>query len=452
MTITAGCRRILLVVVILLVTGTEGLAYAEGAADPAAQVPVLHLSLREAIEAAVDNSPTVRLFRERIRQAKGQEDLQRGALLPNLSGGVSQRYFTFNLAAFGIPATGIPGGPVVGPVHPFDARGFLTQNLFSLSLIERWRAARTGVEVAELDAETTKRDTMATVALLYLEAIRAEAAVRAREANLELNRQLLKLAQDRKEAGLATGLDVTRAQFQVEAERQRLLSAENDEQRAKLNLIRAIGIDFNVALELSDPLALVEVPALSPAEALSVAQANRVELKLQERRERQASLALRSVTSERLPSLAGTADYGSIGLDVSDTTPTYTLGVTLSVPIWDGGQREARVAERRSLLRQEKIKSRDVQDQVTLEVRDALLTLRTAKQQVLVAEEGQRLARREVELSRERFAVGVANNVEVTNAQTSLALATDSLIDSLFRYNASRVHLARAQGRLDALY
>ncbi len=123
----------------------------------------------------------------------------------------------------------------------------------------------------------------------------------------------------------------------------------------------------------------------------------------------------------------------------------------LSIPVFDGGQREGRISESRSKVRQEDIRARDLRLQVTLEVREALLTLEAAKQQVAVAEEGRLQALKEVELARERFAVGVATNIEVTNAQTSLAIARDNVIQALFRFNASRVNLARAQGRLQDL-
>ncbi len=442
------------VVLIVLVIGFPlGLVMGLGspetapAAEPAPELPELRLSLRDAVEAALDNNPNVRLFKERVLEAGGVARTRLGALLPNLSGQVNQRSQTFNLGAFGIP-----GGGVVGPFNPFDARATLVQNLFSLSLIQRWRAARTGIEVATLDAEATKRDTMATVGLLYMEALRAEAAVKASEANIELNRQLLKLAQDRKAAGLATGLDVTRAQVQLENEKQRLLVAQNQSDRTKLNLIRSIGIDFEIDLILTDELRLVELETQTPTEALQVARENRVELEAQARRQKLASLTLSSVTHERIPSLSASGDYGFIGLGIENTLPTRTLGVTLSVPLYDGGQREGRISESRSQVRQEQIRMKDVSDQVTLEVRDALLTIASAKQQVLVSQDGLRLALRELELARERFAVGVANNVEVTNAQTSVARARDNVIEALFNFNAARINLARAQGQMNSLY
>ena len=140
-----------------------------------------------------------------------------------------------------------------------------------------------------------------------------------------------------------------------------------------------------------------------------------------------------------------------IGNKISDALTTNNVQVLLSIPIFDGGQRESRISENRSLVRQESIRTQDIQYQVTLEVRDALLTLESARDQVTVAEEGLQLSLEELELARQRFEVGVATNIEVTDAQTSVAQARDNVIEGLFNFNAARVNLARAQGRLEDL-
>jgi outer membrane protein TolC len=250
---------------------------------------------------------------------------------------------------------------------------------------------------------------------------------------------------------MATRLDVTRSKVQLENERQRLLAAEIAEGRATLNLIRVMGISFDVKLVLTDELTMVPIPEQTMKDALQLAQDNRTELKAQKRRERLASLALSSVKSERIPSIQATGEVGMIGNQIPDMLTTDGVAVLMTVPIFDGGQREGRISERRSIVRQEAINTQDIQYQVTLEVRDALLTLNSAKQQVAVAEGSLKLSLTELELARERFAVGVATNIEVTNAQTSVAQARDNLIQGLFNFNASRISLARAQGRLQAL-
>jgi outer membrane protein TolC len=289
------------------------------------------------------------------------------------------------------------------------------------------------------------------VGLIYLETLRAKAAVEARRADVLLNDELLRLATERKAAGMATRLDVTRSRVQLQNERQRLLAAEIAEGRAVLNLIRAMGISFEVQVVLTDELTMVPVPEQTMKEALQLAQDYRTELKVQKRRERLASLSLSSVKSERIPSMQATGEVGMIGNQIPDMLTTDGVALLLTVPIFDGGQRESRISERRSIVRQEAINTQDIQYQVTLEVRDALLTLNSAKEQVAVAEESLKLSLTELELARERFAVGVATNIEVTNAQTSVAQARDNLIQGLFNFNASRISLARSQGRLQDL-
>ena len=409
-------------------------------------VPELRLNLRMAMQTSVEQNPTVQISRQRVKESKAASITQLGTMLPNLSGNSNWANRRFFLGNFG---AGIPD--VSDDFDFYGTRAFLTQNLFSLSLIQRWRASRAGIEVAEYELEATKRDTMAQVALVYYEALSFEEAVKARQANVDLNRELLRLAMERKSAGMATSLDVTRARVQFANEKQRLVVARTDMGRSKLNLIRAMGIPFDVNIILTDELKLIDLPRQTPHDAMMVAMANRVELEAQARRQRLANLTLSSVKSERLPSLSGAGDVGLQGLEVSNMLTTHNVEVLMSIPIFDGGQREGRISESRSVVRQEDIRARDIQYQVTLEVREALLTLESAKQEVAVAEEGRIQALKELELARERFAVGVATNLEVTTAQSSLAQARDNLIQALFTFNASRVNLARAQGRIQDL-
>ncbi len=431
--------------------GTDGVVSLEKATRLVSRE--LRLSLRDAIQAAVDNNLNVRLLKERITAVQAQADASLGALLPNVSGYVNGRNQTANLAAFGLPADRLSGlgltRSVTEPFEVYDARATLVQNIFSLSLIQRWRAAKTGVDVAGLEAEITKRDVMATVGLLYIEALRADEAVKAREADIELSRQLLKLARDRKAAGIATGLDVTREEVQLENNMQRLLVSQNEQESARLTVIRALGITFDVQLTLTDELKFIPVELERTETALTTAREQRFELRAQESRQKSIALSLSSVISERLPSVSLNGDYGWIGVKPEDAMATRSIGLMLSIPLFDGGQRESRISETRSRVRQESIRMKDISDQVTLEVRQALLTLESSTQQVAVAEKGLELALKELAFARDRFAAGLGTHIEVTNAQTSVARARDNQIEALFRFNASKINLARAKGEIE---
>lgn len=437
--------RVMWVVLVAGLLFTERSPAAELPPQIPQEMPVLKLSLKDAIEAALDKNPHVRLYKERIEAARGASRTQLGALLPSLAGSSKLTNQTFFLGTIG-------GAPVrTQPFDITDTRGTLSQSLFSWSLIERWRASRAALAVSEGEADTTKNDTMATVALNYMEVLRNYETADARTANVELYKELVAFIKSRQSGGMATGLDTARLETQLENERQRLELAKSDVERTKLNLINALGINFDVKLVLTDELKAPEEPVPTQESAMEVALAKRPELKAQEQRVQVSKLSLSSVKGERLPSLQAQGDYGLIGNRVENPTTTYNVGVTLSIPVFDGGQREGRIGESRSHLLQEEIKMDLVTRQITMELREALVTLTSAKEQLRIAKDGIKAAATEVQLARERFRLLSSNSLELSNALFSLVRARDNFIDGLFRANASRVNLARAMGQVEAL-
>jgi outer membrane protein len=406
----------------------------------------LRLTLRAAMEAALDTNPEVRLFKEKIEGARAATSTQLGALLPNLSGTAQGSHQTVYLGKFGLSPQR------TNPFDIYDARATLSQSLFSLSLIQRWKASREALKVAELESETTKSDTMGTVGLLYVEALRADALVKAHEANLQLFTELIQLARDRRGSGLGTGLDTARLQAQLENERQQLTSSRYEVERVHLNLINALGLPFDVRLILTDALK-TDVDAAPPIhDAVATALNDRMEVKAQSQRVKTASIGLDSTMSERLPSLQAQGDYGRIGNRLDATIDTYNIGAFLTVPLFDGGQRQGRIQEGRSQVRQEMIRLQSVSNRVTLEVREALVTLASAQEQVGIAKAGLEAALTELALARERFAVlSSSSNLEVTNALFSVSRARENTVDAMFRLNQARINLARSLGRLTSL-
>lgn len=411
-----------------------------------ASIPELFLSLKDAMEAALGNNPTVKLYKERVEAAKGVVFTQLGALLPNLSNNVRQSRQTFFFGTLGLSPS------VSNPFSIFDARVNASQNIFSLSLIDRWRASREALHAAEWEAEVTKFDTMAEVGMLYTEVLRAQAVVKAKEANVSLFDELANLVRSRRGGGMGTGLDTARAESQLENERQHLAMARAEVERFKINLLNVLAIDYDAKLTLTDELKKTVPSPPSPREATLAALASRAEVKAQYQRIKSADLALRSTTNERLPSLVAQGDYGLIGNRMHNTADTYNMALVLSVPIFDGGQREGRISESRSLAQQELLKMAVIHNRVRMEVQEAVVTLASAHDQMEIAKRGLASALSEQELARERFTVlSAASNFELTNALFSLARARDNAIEALYRLNASRIHLARAMGELEKL-
>lgn len=424
---------------------TAGATDLSGTAVPAPPM-VLTLTLRGALAAAVDNNPEVQLYRERIEAAKGQVQTQLGAMLPNLGGNVRQSRQTQFLGTFGLAPHR------TDPFSIFDARINASQNLFSISLIQRWRASREILHVTEFESDSRKLDVMASTALAYMEGLKAMAMVKTHEANQRVMEELLVTVKQRQRGGVATGLDVARLEAQIAAERQSAAASRYDVEHSKLVLLNLLAIPFDVTLALTDDLKTDFGASLASERALEDALINRPEVQAQFTRVKATELTYSSVTGERLPSLVAQGDYGQIGNRRGNTLETYNMALLLQIPLFDGGQREGRIAEVRSQLKQEALRMRTVLNQVKMEVRDALAAVIAAREQIGIAQAGLQMATKELDLARERYAVMTsASYFELTNGLNSVAKARENLVNALFQLNAARVNLARATGSLRSL-
>ncbi len=414
----------------------------------------LRLSLKRAVEIAVtpEGSPRVALAEESIKQAEAKQAESRAALLPDFESSINDHRQTVNLQAFGlqfdIPFTGFAFPSIVGPFNIFDARATASQSVFDFSLLRRYQASRVSAAAVKSDFDATRNQVTDQVAHAYVVALRTSAAVETEQADVDLSEALLKLAQQQKEAGTGTGIEVTRAQVQLANDRQRLLAAENDRHRAVLNLLKAMGLKLDVNVELTDKLSFHAADVGTLEDALAAARKMRAELKAQKERTESARLSYGAVKAERLPSVGASADYGTIGTSVPNSQATYTYGVSVKVPLYDGGRRDARRSESLSQYRQERIRTHDLEDQVDLEVRLAYDTIQSAAAQVQAAQEGLQLADNEVAQARRRYQAGVSNSIEVTDAQTRLVRARDNHIAALYIYNVARIDLATATGTI----
>lgn len=411
------------------------------------------LSLETAIQTAIKNNLSTLLAHERRREAEGMKQEALAGLLPNLSGLAYQASLTQNLAALGFQPNTFPGiaNTFIGPFNNFDARARLVQSIFNLSAIKNFQAGRAGVRVAEYEEQLAREQVASSTALVYLETLRASRAVEAAQANVTLAQALVKLAEDQRNAGIATGVDVTRAQVRLAEEQVRLAQAQTNSEQAMLNLQRVIGLPLGIPLTLTDPLRFIDEPVQAPERVIEQAAQARPEIRIAEEQIKLTRLERDAIRAEYLPSLEFVGDYGVSGITPTNTAlPTRRAAIQLNIPIFNGGLTRGRVTVATSRQRQAELELGNVRGQVEQDVRLALATIRTAAAQVRAADESVRLAERELEMARDRFRSGVGDNLEVTNAQASLANARDAQVTALAGYNAARLNLAAATGRAES--
>lgn len=427
------------------------LAWAGG--DP--QRGPLPLSLKRAVELALspEGSTSVQLSDEALKQARERAAESRAALLPDFESYITYQNQTENLAALGfnsrlIPIPGFTFPSFVPPFSTFDARFTGTQNIFDFGSIRRFQASKAGVSAAKQDAETTGEQVAAQVARTYLAALKADADVDTAQANVTLSDANLVLAGNQKKAGTGTGIEITRARVQLANDRQHLVEAQNAQRAAHLRLLRAIGLRLDSDVQLTDRMAYVPVDAVTLEQAKAQALQTRPDYKAQQERESTARLSASATRMERVPTLSAFGNYGTIGSGLGGTLPTRTYGISVRVPIFDGGRRDARRGEAESEYRAEQVRTEDLKQQVELDVRLALDSLESAEDEVKVARDGLELSENELAQARRRYQAGVTTSIEVTDAQTRLERARDNQTAAVYNHNLARIDLAQAMGRV----
>lgn len=411
----------------------------------------LSLSLDDTIQRGLKQNLGLVLGNQNTRLARAQELQARSALLPNLSGRVTDTEQQVNLAAFGFnfsfPGISIP--TIVGPFNVFDARALVAVPLLDLQARNNSRAAGHLTRAAEFDYKESRETVVLLVASAYLQIVADEARVE--EARTEVNtaQALFQKAQDLLKAGLSPAIDALRAQVELQSEQTRLRQLVNDLAKDKLGFARLIGLQLQQDFTLTEKAPYAELAPPDVSAALENALQTRPEYLSADARVRAAEASKRAAVVQRYPTLAINADYGDIGASPWNSHGTFTASVGARFSIWDGGRIRGEIDQADAELQQRKAELADLRGRIEYDVRAALLDLQTAADQVQVARSSVDLARQALVQSQDRFGAGVADNIEVVQAQNAVASASTTYINSLYAHNVAKVSLARALGVAD---
>jgi outer membrane protein TolC len=421
----------------------------------------LRLSLGDAARLGARQSAAAEGARLRAEQAHARVTQRRAELLPAVSALAAHGRRTINTAALGFDFPSVPGlppffdpdGEVVGPVTTADLRGRVSQSLLDLGAIRRVRTARASARAVDAEAEAAAEMAAAAAATAYVRLLRADADVRARGADSLLADSLLGIARDLLRSGVGVAIDVTRARAQAAGVRAQLIAARAARDRARLELLRALGLPLDAVVALADSLAEPAAAAAAPDERDAIERALRArpDLRAAEEQLRTAEQQAAAIRAERLPTVGVFADDGFIGRRYDHLLNTYAWGVQLSLPLFDGFRRAARVDEQQALAREIDVRRRDLRQRAAIEVRAALLDVAAAREQADAARERLRLAEQELAQAGDRFRAGVAGSADVIAASLALTGARTLVTDALAAYHLARVSLAGAQGSVREL-
>ncbi len=403
------------------------------------------LSLDDAVTLGLKQNLAGILASDAITDARGQRWQALSALLPNVVTDTGFGVHQFNVkASFGLTIPNQP--PIIGPFGYFDSRAFATQSIFDWTSIERARSSQAQVTSAEFSTRDAREMIVLVIIANYLLVIADQSEVESATSQRDTAKALFQQASDQFTAGLASSVDVLRAQVQLQSRQQKLIVAKNDLAKQKLVLARATGLPVGQTFEITTHIPYQDLAPADLDDAIQSAYKARPDLQSQINQVKSAELERKAAVAERYPSIGVEADYGLSGVNPGSSHGTVDAAATLHIPVFQGGRVHGDILRADASLAREQQRLADLRARIDQQVRDAYLDLDAAAQEVSVERSAVTLATRNLEQSRDRFTSGVTDNLEVVQAEDALALVSDAYIASLYSYNVSKISLARSTG------
>jgi outer membrane protein TolC len=410
----------------------------------------LKLTILDAIVRALDHNLGVLTAEEALGRARGARWIALSQLLPNVSGRVSETRQKINLAAFGF---GGPSGPsfpgvsdIVGPFNVFDVRLYASQTVLDLEALNDARSEAHELDAARLMRQSARDFVIHVAGNLYIQALAASARVDSTRAQLETATVLHNQALTLKQSGLIAGVDVLRAEVQMSLQQQRATAAANDFEKLKLGLARVIGLPLGQTFTLDGTLPQLPAVSVSLDDAVERAYRTRPDYQAALARVRAAEATRAAVVGSSLPSVRVNTDVGEIGFTPADAKATFAVVGAVTVPIFNGNKTHGRLAQADADIRARQAEADDMKASIYYEIRAALLDLETTTEQLRVATTARELAANQLTQTRDRFAAGVASNVEVVQAQEAVALAGEQYIAAQYGFSLAQGALVRGTG------
>jgi len=432
---------------LLLIFGAQSeVAMAQNA--PAASQ---ELTLTGAVDLALKQNLDVQIAN--IETATRQQDhlIARSNLLPHVGFDASDAITRYNTKAqLGVQPSIIPHE--VGPYQAIHVGPVFSTPIFDLTLIRQYQESGHRLLATRADEQTVREETVLLAVSEYMAHLRALASITAAQSRVELADRLAHQAEDLLTDGVASKIDVSRAQVRLREERQRLIDAQTDAETTLFALKRILNLPDTQQIEFADKQDFFSTPSLDLSDPLSTALKQRPELHSLAESVKAAELAHKAAVAESLPKLAFEGTWNEQGQTFSAASPGYQYRFGVEFPIFTGGRLSAERKRTKLVEQQTQKQLFQERNRVTEQVRDGQVELRAALDQVGLGRQQVQLANEEVSLSQGRFQSGVTDNIEVTAAQDSLARANDTEIGALFRYNIARVQLARALGSAEQTY
>ena len=415
------------------------------------------LTLEASIEIALKNSIVINIAKEGSRSATAQKREAVTGFLPKFS--TSYSYTRLNEEpSFKLPAIPplilSPMEIVSGTKNNYNWVIEAKQPLFAGGgILANYQASSIGEDAARLEETAKYQDVVQEVKIAYFDILRAQRILTAASQSVEMLSAHRDVAENYFQVGMIPKNDLLHAEVELANGKQTLVKAQN-----AVDLTKA---RFNTVLKrkIFTPVEIVDILNYQPLgqsfeECLNVAQQSRLELKISSLKAAQAAKLVRVAQSDYLPAVSVVGNYTRFGdnpsvsgSDYKDMESWYVMAVA-SWNFWEWGKTKFRVDASKARENQAIDSVKELNDQITLEIKNAYLLLQEAENQIAVSKKVIEQAEENFRISEERYKVRVATSTEVLDAQTLLTKAKSEYANALGDYNINYAKLQRAMGTI----
>ena len=405
------------------------------------------LSLKEAVETALERSASIHSAREGM---KGADYLRRAAFTDFLPTFRTEYDFTYLNKApsirFGLTDTRVGTRSNYGWTTGMDQPVFTGGSLYW-----SYRLAQLGVDLSKVFFELVKNDLVLRVKEAYFTILKAE---KFQEVAVQAVQQLeshLRISKAFYDVGIIPKNDLLQTQVQMAQARQNLTKAEVELAIAKAAFNTLLRRDVDMEVKLEDMLEYRPME-VTFEECLAKARKNRPELKEAELNVKRAENEVKLARSQYFPTLGFSGNYERVGDDPGvsgsrfEDKDSWNITAYARWTFWQWGKKRQLVREKETRLVQAEDARVQVEDGISLEVKDAHLRLREAREKIEVAKTAIAQAEENYRMNFERYKEQVATSTDVLDAQTLLTQARSNYYNALSDFNIARANLERAMG------
>lgn len=411
---------------------------------------VLPLTLDDSIQRGLKHNLGYILSTENTTSVNGSRLQELQDLLPTIKAKGQVSVEQVNLAAEGLRIPGFP--TIIGPFGFSDIRASLDWSLLNIASLRNYLAAKHDFQGSKLSVNDARDMVVLTVGNAYLLVIADKSRVESAQQQVDTSKVSLDQAVANHQAGTAPLLDELRARVDYQTQQQTLISAQNQYEKDKIALARAIGLPLEQKFELADQAPYAALDDVDPDTAVKQAFDSRSDLKALAEQLKSAEKARSAATAERYPTISFSGDYGDIGVNPANSHGTGDATGSIDIPVFEEGKLRGDARQAQAQLEIKRAEFSDIHGQISADVRDSILDIRSAQKQVEVSRSNVQLANEALSEAQQRYAAGVSDNLAVSQAQQSVAQANDQYVSSLYQHNVAKLSLARALGVAQTSY